>query len=52
LQDKGIGIDNTEIIMQPNAPVAYEEAKQKEIDELLELIEEIDDVQGVFTNII
>jgi YebC/PmpR family DNA-binding regulatory protein len=51
LQDKGIGIDNTEIIMRPKMPVSIHEDKLSEVDALIEKLEGVDDVQAVFTNI-
>jgi YebC/PmpR family DNA-binding regulatory protein len=51
LQDKGIGIDNTEIMMRPKMPVSFDAEKITQIEDLIEKLEAIDDVQMVSTNI-
>ena len=51
LVGKGIPIDNTEIIMRPTTPVALDDDKQRAIDVFVEALDELEDVQKVFTNI-
>lgn len=50
LAKQAIPVDNTEIIMKANTPVAYDDPAQGEIDAFVRVIENLDDVQSVYTN--
>lgn len=49
LEEKGIAIDNSVLIMHPTATRAGEEQK---INSLVEALEELEDVQTVYTNLV
>jgi YebC/PmpR family DNA-binding regulatory protein len=50
LLEKGIAVDNIEIIMKPKISIPLDAQKIQKIDTLISEIENIDDVQKVFTN--
>jgi len=47
---KGIQIANTEIIMKPLTPVPYTGEERQSIDAFISELEDLDDVQTIFTN--
>lgn len=51
LGEKGIVCQHMEIIMRPKNPIVIDETKQKLFADMEELLENLDDVQQVFTNI-
>lgn len=52
LLEKGIVIDNTEIIMKPKITVPLNNDKIEQVEKLVDSLETLDDVQHVFTNAI
>jgi YebC/PmpR family DNA-binding regulatory protein len=51
LEEKGIAIQRTEIIMRPKSVLVIDVAKQQALTSLEEMLEDLDDVQHVYTNI-
>jgi len=51
LEGKGIVIDNAVLIMHPTMTVAATDERQKQIDELVGEMEDLEDVHTVFTNL-
>jgi len=51
ITEKGIGIDNTAIIMKPKTLMGLSQDKQRQVEELVSQLEDLDDVQNVFTNL-
>jgi YebC/PmpR family DNA-binding regulatory protein len=51
LEEKGIHIEKATLERIPNTPVAFSEEQLADIDKMLDKIEEDEDVQNVFTNI-
>jgi YebC/PmpR family DNA-binding regulatory protein len=49
LEDKNLTIINAELTREPNNPVELPEDQEEEVNALIELIEEDDDVTGVYT---
>ena len=52
LQDKGIEVNKGQLQRIPNSPVAYSEEQLIDIEKLLDKIEDDEDVQAVYTNIL
>lgn len=46
-----IAVDNTAIIMKAQVPVSLDDVKRDEIESFIEEIENLDDVQSVYTNL-
>ena len=51
LEEKGIHIEKATLERIPNSPVEYTDEQLTDIEKMLEKIEDDDDVQNVFTNI-
>jgi YebC/PmpR family DNA-binding regulatory protein len=52
LTEKGIVIDNTEIIMKPKTTIELQPDKQAQNEQIVAQLEALDDVQKVFTNML
>jgi YebC/PmpR family DNA-binding regulatory protein len=50
LEEKGIEVTNTELQYTPTTTKELSEAEEKEVQELIDALEEDDDVQSVFTS--
>jgi transcriptional/translational regulatory protein YebC/TACO1 len=51
LQDKGLEIDAFEITMQPKTTISLDEENTLKVMNIIESLEELDDVQQVFSNL-
>ena len=51
LEDKKITIINAELTREPTTPVELSEAEEEEVNALIDLIEDDDDVTGVYTTL-
>lgn len=52
LEDKGVGVTKANLRRLPTTPVEFSEEQLEEIEKMLDKIEDDDDVQDVFTNIL
>lgn len=50
LEEKGINVTNAELIRVPNTQAELNEEQQKEVEELIDKLEQDEDVQNVFHN--
>lgn len=51
IENKGIKISEAELVKESNSPIEVDEATREKIDNFIEIIEEYDDVQEVWSNL-